>query len=247
MHLGQRFFILLLGVSFLIPHYASAEDTQKIIIEESPYRKTPDADGDITNLLVPYRERRGSFGSVFSLDYSMYEPINYQPDFLPLADFETQYGSAEIPLIQLKLAGKWNAQFGSLAIEAGAGYYQNSSDNEGVLTLTPFSLGVTLALDTLTPEPYIVPYGTFGTTLMSFEEELGSQGRGGTELHFYYQAGLLLQVDWLDPTGDFNSFNSHGIENTFINLGVLGIIGSPAEDADFTNSMALQAGFKVEI
>src|SRR5262245_18617575 len=50
--------------------------------------------------LVPYRERRPKWGSVYNVGYSSYEPIYYEPDFVPV-DFSDVYESPELPMIDV--------------------------------------------------------------------------------------------------------------------------------------------------
>src|SRR5690606_11765861 len=115
--------------------------------------------------LMPYKDRRGNWGFTFAIGASQYTPTYYKPDFVVNETYESYYGNTEAPLVEATLGLKWNNFLGSLTAELGGGYYFNNSknaDDNANLVLIPVRAGLTLALDTVFKEPYLVPYGTVG-------------------------------------------------------------------------------------
>lgn len=198
------------------------------------------------DISLPYRERRNDFGLLMSIGTGQYTPDNYIPDFVVNNDFESFYGDAEQVYFDLDVALKWNVAFGSLALNAGVGSYQNEGRLGAKFSAIPLRLGLTLGLDALFSEPYVVPYFAGGAAMVYFNESLASQTiRGNTGVGFYAETGLLFQLDWLDPDTDRMALQEIGLENTF--LYVAGrMMSFPSKDADFATPLQLAMGAKLE-
>lgn len=203
-------------------------------------------------ILKPYRERRARWGGTFALDYSSYEPVNYEPDFFA-GEFGDVYTSPETPMLDLSLTVKRNLSFGSLGVEMAAGFYSNDSDNllnsDSTLQLIPVRLGAIFFLDTLSPEPYIVPYVSGGGYVMLFSEKqtAGVTKNGTTQVAPYANLGVQFQLDWIDRPHARIAYEDSGIESSFLMLEVRKqMASSAAKDPDFSNEVSFAAGLRVE-
>lgn len=202
--------------------------------------------------LVPYRERRAGWGSTFSLGYSSYEPIYYEPDFTP-AQFTDVYSSPDLPMTELLVAVKKNLSIGSFGVEFGVGGYMNESDDtdlsDSSLLLIPLRVGAVFYLDAMTAEPIVVPYVAGGGYTVIYKEELtgGSSNNGNTQISMYAHGGIALSLNWIDRDGARQAFQESGIENTFAYFELQKYIESGAEsDGDFSNDVSYAGGVRVE-
>lgn len=86
------------------------------------------------------------------------------------------------------------------------------------LQLITTSLGVKWSLDSITREPWAVPFLSAGAFMVFYTENRGDDesawGRSG--VGFYYSGGLVLQLDWLDKEASVDFYLDSGIENTFL-------------------------------
>ncbi len=202
--------------------------------------------------LIPYRERRPRWGVTFALGYSSYEPINYEPDFVPV-NFSEVYKTPDMPLLELLVTVKKNMTMGSLGVEVGVGGYNNTSDNKEIsdstLNLIPIRVGASFYIDALAPEPVFVPYIAGGIYTIMFKEELngGSSNNGNTQISTYFHGGIALSLDWIDRDGARLAFQESGIEGTFayFELQKYMASGEPA-DGDFSNDISYAGGVKIE-
>lgn len=200
--------------------------------------------------LRPYAQRRGRWSQTFSLSYSQFQPIYYEPNFYA-ANFEDLYSSDDLPLIEMTFAWKRNLSIGSVGIEFGFGIYQNRSDVEefpSTLDIYPIHLGGVIALDNLTAEPYVVPYLSAGIYTIHYSESLASSSFNGfTQASFYISVGLAMQLNWCDPEAALKSYLDSGIENTFIFVeGRKWLASSANKDPDFETDIFPSGGLKME-
>jgi len=248
--------IIVFGIIWSGLAYAEGEDeieerAKKGLVLVEPSVVAAEMTGEEYKLLS-YRERRLGWGSTFSIGYSSYEPINYEPDFVP-AQFTDIYSTPEMPLIELTVVVKKNFSMGSLGFEMGVGGYQNDSDDtelsDSSLTLIPIRVGAAFYLDNLTPEPIFVPYVAGGGYTIMYKEELngGSSNNGNTQVAPYVHGGLALSLNWIDKRGAREAFQESGIENTFAYFELQKFIESGAEsDGDFSNDISYAGGVRVE-
>ena len=204
--------------------------------------------------LVPFRERRGKWGNQFSIGYSQYTPYNYASTFAAF-DFEETYGfSSEMPLIELQYTLKRNFMWGSIGVEIGGGYYENSSDFEltnidSTLQIIPVRVGAVLILDGLTRFPYIAPYASVGAYTIIFEEvsEGDNTFGGNTQVAPYFTFGAQINLDWLDPISSRQGYEENGIQATFVYIeGRKFIASTAARDPDFENDIEPNIGLRME-
>src|SRR5262249_48189934 len=148
--------------------------------------------------------------------YSFYTPTNYLPNFVVNETFDSYYGAANAKMVEMGYTIKKNFLLGSVGLDLGAGYFVASGRDASTLTMEPVRAGAMYFIDTLSKEPYLVPYAGAGAYTMFFKETQASKTYGGnTQVSFYYVGGLAFQLDWLDSYGDENSYADAGIENTF--------------------------------
>lgn len=196
--------------------------------------------------LTPYRDRRNTFGFVFGVGFSQYQPNTYKPDFVVNETYETYYGYPETPMAELQLAAKWNMGIGSISLETAGGYFFNRSKDDSVLKVMPVRAGLQLALDTLSEEPVFVPYGGGGVYTAFYEERLASQAVGGnTGIGFYANGGLMLQLNGLDEDAAIRSFDETGLENTFVFAEARYYL-NPLDGPSLGSSIHAAAGLRLE-
>ena len=182
-----------------------------------PYSQVVEDDWKINNPLIPYRERRGTWGSIVQFGYSNFSPSDYDPDFVTNENYDSFYGGMDQPLLELQVSAKLNIGFLSVSADVGVGHGENNGKFGSTLSLTPVRLGGTLALDGILKEPYIVPYAILGAYAVFYKESLASQSvEGRTSPALYYGGGLRFQLDWMDTQADEQALIGFGLENTYL-------------------------------
>lgn len=220
----------------------------EVEVEKSVYYnklQTKDCDCKYT-YLMPYRERRSTLGTTVGIGYSTFSPDNYKPDFVVNETLESYYGYAESSLIDLTIGIKWNMFLGALSFDFGAGYYMNEGKDDSTLTLIPARAGITLSMDTIFSEPYVVPYATVGAYSVFFNEKLAAQKKeGNTPIGLYWAAGVQFQLNWLDENTAIVSYDETGLENTYVFAEARSFLESNELD-DFSTDPQVGAGLRVE-
>ena len=131
----------------------------------------------------------------------------------------------------------------------GIGSYATQSlDGTIDLSLMPVTLGLRVSLDGLYDQPWVVPYGSAGLYLMSYnEKQANSVVDGNTQLAAYAKAGLLILLDWIDPEEARVAFEDSSIDNTYFFIeGRMFFASSELVDPDFESDLHLNAGLVVE-
>ena len=200
--------------------------------------------------LRPYAERRGDWGAIVGAAYSTYNPLNYMSAFLA-QDFNTVYGTANQPLIELQVVVKRNFKIGSIGIELAGGYYQTNSATtliDSSLSFTEGRVGAILILDTLFSQPYVAPYASVGAYLMNWSEQMGSNTfNGNTQLAPYFTLGVQATLDWIDKDGARLAYTEGGIQSTFVFLEVRSyMVSTNKTDEDFSANFAPTGGLRLE-
>ena len=201
--------------------------------------------------LKPYSQRRGEWGKTLSLTYSTFDPIHYGTAF-NAGLFDQVYGVPTMPLLELYFGVKRNLAWGSLGGELAAGAYENQSSEPTIvnstLNLYPVRLGVTLALDAISREPWFVPYVSGGLYEIFFKESLaGSSFHGNTQAAPYIHGGIALCLDWIDRHAARIAYRDSGIESSFLLLEARKQFASTVNrDPDFSNDVSFAAGLRVE-
>lgn len=230
------------------------EELEKVnLVEVEPNNILP---SDLVNAyaLVPYKIRRPRWGQVFTVTYSLYNPLNYESDYLSptQGSFDELYGSAQTPLLELSYSYKWNFTLGSIGGELAYGTYQNDAADsllgDAQLELQQIRVGAKYIMDNIWEEPKFAPYAMVGGYQIIYNEtQAGVSLDGTTFIAPYFGAGVYLQLGWLDPSAAVDAYTESGIENTFVFLEIRKYIASTDEtDPDFSTSLDLSAGLSIE-
>lgn len=256
----QRWILITVLIGISCPILSHSEDIPSIdekpkpgmvVVEPTNLTKVQD-DGSYN--LVPYGERRGKWGVLFGLEYSTYEPYDYEPNFIAL-DYKDVYGAPEVPFLEVQFGVKRNFSIASLGLEAGVGVFKAESKENLVdltnstLVLYPIRMGFTLALDNLfSDEPWVVPYVNGGAYTIFFRESQASASfNGNTQVAPYAIGGLAITLDWLDRRSAREAYESSGIEASHLFVEARKYFGNDVEkDPDFETDPVWGAGIHVE-
>lgn len=176
---------------------------------------------------LPYRERRPRHQFTAHVQYENFAPTGYLSPVI--ADpstvdpsYQNVYNQEDIPLIGLALGYKFNMPF--LGVEVApfyaAGGITSSRTGENI-TLNFEKYGVRFAayLETLFREPYVVPYVSGVIQVWGIEESGASLAFSrSTAYTFGFGAGLLFQLNWLDPAAALLALNESGLSNTYLDV-----------------------------
>ncbi len=207
--------------------------------------------------LKPFNLRRPSWTYQVEIGGSDYNPVNYISQIIngSGASFETFYEAADYPMPSFGLEFKKNFSWMAISLGLGGSYYLSTFAGAELEMLVP-SAKLTVYLDTLFDEPYIVPYASAGYSYFQFNETDALTGLeySGAADNFFVSAGVLFQLDWLDPIADKIAYIDNGIENTFIyaemrtylDSGIKGIYEDADVIGDFSSLTHFGAGVKVE-
>lgn len=168
-------------------------------------------------ILEPYKNRRPDHQFIFHFQFENFRPqgFQFQGQGTHAAIFE---GSA--PINSLALGYKYNLPLVGVELSAFFG----SGGQGGGLNNTSYSVqkkGVRLAavFDDFMNEPYVAPY--FGIQLVTWDfQELSSLGASSGSLGpaTGTQAGLLFQLNWLEPNSALKALNEDGLNNAYLDL-----------------------------
>lgn len=249
---GLVFATLVGAASTLIatPSYAANNDSD--LVED--YR--PSADNLVEmhvpiDLSLPYRERRGSGGILFGLNYEIIRPTDYA-SFVDLDPYSDMFGSSQMPVYQVQMGYKYNISAGALALNLGygSGYVEgmDSNSQKRTLNITKSSVMVSYIMDTLFPEPYVAPYVAAGVARFDLQEGVaGVTSKHGNSPIGIYTVGLMFQLNWLDPTMTADNLIAVGLQNTYLDLFLSKYDGSTNDnDPEMQTGFNLGAGLRLE-
>lgn len=173
----------------------------------------------------PYRERRPKNQLTFQVDYENYMPSEYfspsVPDPSPNG-YVNVFGETSIPMVNFALGWKYN--FSLLGMELAAFYGTGAIQDNRIgdrISLHLQKAGFKLAgyLDTLFKEPYVVPYAAAQFQIWNiFEESSTLVYERESAYGIGVQAGLLFQLNWIEPGSSLMALNESGLNNTYIDL-----------------------------
>lgn len=200
-------------------------------------------------VLTSYRKRRTSWGSSLSFAAEYFKTPDYEPNFV-VDDYNAVYGGSNSPGIGVTLNIKHNYSFYSLGFEVGLGSGKKTSDEaiaDSTLQTYDLRLGARLSLDALFENTqWFAPYITGGVYSVYYSEKQSSTSANGTtEPALYGSAGVMFDIDWIDPTSE-NSYFEAGIENFFLYAEVTQFLASQnSADRNFS-SLGYKVGFSIE-
>jgi hypothetical protein len=200
---------------------------------------------------IPYKQRRPDTAFTFGLTYENFYPSNYS-SIIDAADFyQDLFGEAEIPMVSADIGFKYNFTLGALLAGIGGGYGTLSETRGEVLRKVEFTKGsayLGYLMDSVFDEPYVAPYITGGATIFSISETAGEETASGTTDNcFFYKAGVLVQLNWLEDDTSRKSLIDNGLQNTYLDLFVTQYSTSANEDdTDTETGINFGAGLKLE-
>lgn len=170
-----------------------------------------------------YKERRETHGFLFGVSFENYYPSEYT-SLADGATYSDMFANNPVPLVGLELGYKFNFSLGSLAAIYGYAYGTKSDNLIGEdrnLEMHRNSLKVMYIMDALFDEPYVAPYVGFGVMDFGIDEKVpaadGSYS-GQSQLGNLLTAGLLIQLNWLEPFSARDGYMTAGLENTYLDL-----------------------------
>lgn len=199
------------------------------------------------DVLAPYRERRGTHGMYFGVDYEALILKN----FFSASDGSTYndlFGSDVIGLMRLSIDYKYNFLFGALTLGGDVGIGSVSGKSSRKLDVTKYGVGIKYVMDALMPEPYVAPYvGVNFWKIATKESSDINTNSKTTNIGYNYTVGLLIQLDWIDfNTAKEATFN-YGLENTYLDIYATQYAKTGNEaDIDTTTAILWGAGLKFE-
>lgn len=195
-------------------------------------------------ILVPYKERRPDHQFVFHFQYENFKPTGLS--FAGQGTYDSVFNGASAPIMSLNLGYKYNlpvvgvelsAFFGSGGLASGANNTAYSIQKKGIKAAAVF--------DGIMQEPYVAPYVGLQFVGWDFKES-SSVGANSASPGFILgtQAGLLLQLNWLEPKTALRALNDDGLNNSYLDLFVQQY-ASPKE-LNLATSFNWGAGFRLE-
>lgn len=198
-------------------------------------------------VMLPYRERRPTWSTVFSFRYENYYPSSYQSE-IDQAVYDEVFDQEKIPVLGFELGKKYNidhvALVGTLSYAQG-GIASHFSGVETSLNLSLYGLHVGAWFDSLFQEPYVAPYVQADISLVDFQEDTplnSASGAGG--MVFGWTAGALVQLNWLDAESSYRALSEDGLNNTYLDLFIAQSQSSGG--ADLSTETTWGAGLKLE-
>jgi len=199
----------------------------------------------------PYKQRRNTNGFMLSIGY---ENVLFN-QYLSAIDFTTPYsdmfGSSEIQVYKVEANYKFNFSLGSLMAGMGLGYGTLSSVGSGTMhsiEISKYSASLSYVMDALANEPYVAPYVTAGLMQLDLKETSETDSQSGSiQMAMFYQAGLLVQLNWLDDAVSRKALMDYGLQNTYADLFISHYEPSSSPDDPNTGTgWNLGAGLRLE-
>ena len=199
----------------------------------------------------PYRNHRQDHGFMFGLNYENTQMFNYVSIVDFVTPFSEMFGDIEIPIYNMSLGYKYNFILGSLAANLGLGYGTYTSSDSGILrslTFMKYSASASYIADTLFSEPYVAPYVTVGVNQFDITESAAEQEFShGIQAAYFFTAGALFQLNWLDDEVARKSLVDYGLENTYLDVFVTQFQPSvDPEDPNTETEYTFGAGLRLE-
>ncbi|HND86085.1 MAG TPA: hypothetical protein PLU50_09770, partial [Pseudobdellovibrionaceae bacterium] len=224
---GLAFVITSIAISFS-SHYASADDHLVEVFSSSIFDAS-------------YKERRQALGFIFGVNYEQVIPSKYFSPIQNTKSYSELFG--DVPMNGFRIHGglKLNALIGSIigGVEYGRSDIDGYSTTTGsttkifeALTINKKGFFGRIQLDAMTSEPIIVPfvkaaYMTADMTARSSSDTTVLSLDSTTEI----SAGIMLQLNWIEPESSRIAYISNGLENSFLEIFYLNINhATPAVD-----------------
>ncbi|MBX2988132.1 MAG: hypothetical protein KF802_09565 [Bdellovibrionaceae bacterium] len=204
------------------------------------------------NVFKSYKERRGTHGFLLSISGEDYLPKDYVSR-IDAENFETMFGDSTMPVYSGEIGYKFNFVLGSLSALVGYGYGRVSfagSGEERVLEFHRTTGRLMYIMDNFLAEPYAAPYFSFGIYDLGIEEKiptLDASFSGQTKIGTLMTAGLLLQLNWIEPDTSREAYIGAGLENMYLDLFVTQLNATTSdEDPNTQSGFNVGAGLRLE-
>lgn len=197
------------------------------------------------NYFDSYKNRRSWHGFVFNIHLKNYEPKQFT-SAIDGQSYADVFGSP-LQMTDFGLGYKLNFFMGSVNFGATYSVGRNSS-GEYTLAIDQILYSAQYSLDTITDEPYVVPYIKYAIQRSTVKESNTSTTKSSSTNNApVISAGLLIQLNSLDESTALNSRKAIGLENTFLDIFASQYSKSSLEtDPDLSSSLALGAGLSFE-
>lgn len=178
------------------------------------------------NWNASYRDRRSILGWEFAL-LSESGAFNDYLDPITGAPFSQTYSRETLRIYQLQVGLRFNTVIGSLStlLEVGGADLKSPDEiNKGQFIKK--SAIARLTFDTITSEPFVAPY--LGVQLFTWDYKISRANgpsdltmflvKGSTPVAMGVQAGLLIQLNKLDPATTKTARIEYSMQNTFLDI-----------------------------
>lgn len=210
------------------------------------------------DVLQPYRDRRESWAPTFSFSSFVAKPTEFISGITDSNDseftYENIFGSKAINLNSFSLGLQFN--FSGFSLGPYIGVKSGSVSNFAVggdnnISLSAQHAGLAINLDGLFAEPYVVPTFQIEVNSAEYVEDFTSSGvttevSSQVKPFVSYSAGILLQLNALDPESAFESLKNSGLNNTYAHLFVGQLMGTGDRLLSFGTPLSYGGGFKLE-
>lgn len=180
---------------------------------------------------LPYKQRRGKHGVLFSIGMETIEPTEYY-SLIETTDvgIKDLLGGSSMSMLNVELGYKYNFSLGSAYVIGAYATGSNSNTADAIerkLEVSRMNLSLGYQADMLFDEPWVVPYAQVGVHQFNVSEKrttatTSDSNSASTEPSLNYRAGLLFQLNWIeksiDPMTHSDGIRSSGLENTFLDV-----------------------------
>ena len=229
----------------------SAFAQEEAVVFEEEIQETPLVEVHLPeDTYLPYKERRGTHGAYFGVNYEGVDLKNYISTLDNKTYFQV-FGTDPVPLLHVSIDYKYNTQIGAFSIGVDYGSGELSGSQTGTsrtLKLTRYGVGVKFTADTILDEPYVAPYVGINFWQMGISETSPTDSFSATtQMGYNYTVGALLQLDWIDYDSSKEGTFNWGLENTFIDVYATQYAKtSAAEDPNTATDLLYGAGLRLE-
>jgi len=199
--------------------------------------------------LYPYTLRRKTWGFYFSMSQGNYAPVRYvSPN---ITNYKNTFGSKNGSL-EASSTLKLNWFLGSLGLQAGASTFAVSrtiGTTSFSLSIIALRVGLILAFDNITQEPYVVPYAIGGVYDAKVTERVDEvENSIDVAVAPYVGAGLMFGLNWMEPSAAFGGYLENGVENSYVFIEARQMQGNAGvEDLNLGVDIDFRFGIRVEL
>ncbi len=172
--------------------------------------------------LAPYLHRRPSVGILFAVGVEHFRPEKYR-SVIDDNIYSTIYENKVIPLPEVSLTLRKN--FSTFSMGASLDYAMGSvtmaSTTKRELELIKKAGSLSLYLDGLWEDPYLVPFIKVQYFTTTYHETVnGASKAGQTSAAISPRFGLMFNLNYLDPDPNAarNGLRDSGLQNTYLSV-----------------------------